>query len=56
MQKLIHSERFPLIILMTIALLIGMITFRNYGESWDDLQLYKYADNSLAAYSTWPRR
>src|SRR5688500_17160243 len=55
MQKLIHSERFPLIILMTIALLIGMITIRNYGESWDELQLYKYADNSLAAYSTWPR-
>jgi hypothetical protein len=55
MQKLINSERFPLIILMTIALLIGMITIRNYGESWDELQLYKYADNSLAAYSTWPR-
>jgi len=55
MQKLIHSERFPLIILMTIALLIGMITIRNYGESWDELQLYKYADNSVAAYSTWPR-
>ena len=55
MQKLIRSERFPIIILMTIALLIGMITVRNYGESWDELQLYKYADNSLAAYSTWPR-
>lgn len=55
MQKLIRSERFPLIILMTITLLIGMITVRNYGESWDELQLYKYADNSLAAYSTWLR-
>ena len=55
MQKLIRSERFPIIILMTIALLIGMITVRNYGESWDELQLYKYAHNSLAAYSTWPR-
>ena len=55
MQKLIRSERFPLIILMTIVLLIGMITVRHYGESWDELQLYKYADNSLAAYSTWLR-
>jgi hypothetical protein len=55
MQKLIRSERFPIIILMTIALLIGIITVRNYGESWDELQLYKYANNSLAAYSTWPR-
>jgi len=55
MQKPIRSERFPAIILMTIAFLIGMITVRNYSESWDELQLYKYADNSLAAYSTWPR-
>ncbi len=55
MQKLIRSERFPVIILMTIALLIGMITVRNYGESWDELKLYKYAGNSLAAYSTWLR-
>jgi len=55
MQKLIHSERFPLIVLMAIALLIGMITIRHYSESWDELQLYKYADNSLEAYSTWPR-
>jgi len=56
MQKLIHSERFPLIVLMAIALLIGMITIRHYSESWDELQLYKYADNSLEAYSTWPRK
>lgn len=55
MQKPISSERFPIIILMTIAFLIGMITVRNYGESWDELQLYKYAGHSLAAYSTWPR-
>jgi hypothetical protein len=55
MQKLIRSERFPMIVLMAIALLIGIITIRHYSESWDELQLYKYADNSLAAYSTWPR-
>ena len=55
MQNLFRSERFPLIILMTIAFILGMITVRNYGESWDELKLYKYADNSLAAYSTWPR-
>lgn len=55
MQNLIRSERFPIILLMTIALIIGMLTVHNYGESWDELKLYKYADNSLAAYSTWPR-
>ena len=40
---------------MIFALVIGLITVRNYGESWDELKLYKYADNSLAAYSTWLR-
>src|ERR1700752_4266548 len=55
MQNIFRSERFPFWILMTIALVIGIMTIRNYGESWDELKLYKYADNSLAAYSSWPR-
>ena len=55
MKRLSSSEHLPSIILMTIALIIGLMTIRNYGESWDELQLYKYADNSIAAYSTWPR-
>jgi hypothetical protein len=55
MQNLIRSERFPFALLMTIAVLIGIITVHNYGESWDELKLYKYADNSIEAYSTWPR-
>jgi len=55
MQNLIRLERLPLIILMTVTVIIGIITVRNYGESWDELQLYKYADNSLLAYSTWLR-
>ena len=55
MQNLIHSDRLPFWILLAVALVIGMITVRNYGESWDELQLYKYAENSIAAYSTWPR-
>ncbi|MCI0555730.1 MAG: hypothetical protein L0287_32690 [Anaerolineae bacterium] len=54
MQNLIRSERFPFWILMIVALFIGIITVHNYGESWDELKLYKYADDSLAAYSTWP--
>jgi len=55
MQKLVRSERFPFLVLMTAALIIGLVTIRNYGESWDELQLYKYAGNSLTAYSTWLR-
>ena len=40
---------------MIIAFFIGLFTIRNYGESWDELKLYKYAANSLEAYSTWIR-
>src|SRR5262245_25742565 len=55
MQNPHCSERFPIIFLMTLALIIGMITVHNYGESWDELKLYKYAENSLNAYIVWPR-
>jgi hypothetical protein len=55
MKNLLGSDRFTFWILMIVTLFIGLITVRNYGESWDELKLYKYADNSLAAYSTWMR-
>lgn len=55
MQNLFRSERFLFWILMTIALVIGIITVHNYGESWDELKLYKYAENSLNAYMAWPQ-
>jgi len=54
MKSLSRSEHSQFLILMTIALVIGMITFRNYGESWDELNLYKYAERSLEAYVAWP--
>ncbi len=41
--------------LLLIGLLIGLLTVRQYGESWDELQFFKYADRALQAYSTWPR-
>ncbi len=34
--------------------LIGILLTRHYGESWDELKFYKYADLSLQAYATWP--
>lgn len=33
---------------------IGVLVTRQYGESWDELQFFKYADRALAAYTTWP--
>jgi len=34
--------------------LLGLLLTRNFGESWDELKFYKYADSALEAYTTWP--
>ncbi len=49
-----YRAHLPIIALLTVALLIGVFTVRQYGESWDELQFFKYADRALQAYSTWP--
>ncbi len=46
--------RDPIFIVLLIGLLIGVLVTTQYGESWDELQFYKYADRALEAYSTWP--
>src|SRR5512140_2005657 len=51
----IIRKHLPIVSLLTIALVIGLLTVRQYGESWDELQFFKYADRALQAYSTWPR-
>lgn len=46
--------REPILIVLLIGLLIGVLVTTQYGESWDELQFYKYADRALEAYGTWP--
>lgn len=41
-------------IVLALSLLIGIFTLQQYGESWDDLSLQKYAAKSLDAYRSWP--
>ncbi len=41
------------IIFLTLAIL-GAIATNHFGESWDELKFYKYADLALSAYQTWP--
>lgn len=48
-------DRFILIVL-AVALLVGAFTLDDYGESWDDHSLRKYADYSLRTYQTWRAR
>jgi len=40
-------------IFLALALFGALIT-RHYGESWDELKFYKYANTALSAYTTWP--
>lgn len=42
----------PVFILLTV-LLAGLLTFDDYGQSWDEDSLQTYAIKSLNAYSTW---
>ena len=49
------KRNFPMIVLLAASLLIGLFTFNDYGESWDELKLYDYASDSLEAYFTWPQ-
>jgi len=44
----------PIFIVLVIGLILGLLVTTQYGESWDELQFYKYADRALEAYSSWP--
>lgn len=48
------DNKYSIFILLAVGLLIGILTIKQYGESWDELQFFKYADRALEAYSTWP--
>lgn len=47
------KKHLPILIVLLTGLLIGFATFDHYGESWDELQFYKYADSALGSYSAW---
>lgn len=42
-------------IILACVFLAGLLTFNRYGESWDDRSLQKYAEKSIAAYTTFPQ-
>ena len=48
-------KKHSLIIIFLVVGILGVLITRQYGESWDELQFFKYADRALAAYSSWPR-
>jgi len=40
-------------ILLTAVAVVGLAVVRQYGESWDEQQFFKYADRALQSYATW---
>ena len=52
-MKFTLNKKKTVFILFAIGLLIGILTIKQFGESWDELQFFKYADRALEAYSTW---
>jgi hypothetical protein len=50
-KRLAGHPNFPLLLLLTINLLAGLWTFRDYGFSWDEPLFYSYADSVGYAYS-----
>ena len=50
MKSLFRSQHLPILLLLTIAFLIGCFTVNDYGESWDEPDIYRYGEYALNAY------
>lgn len=50
------KKNYPILIILSLSLLLGFFTFDQYGESWDDKSLQKYAVKSINAYASWSQR
>ena len=51
---MVRSKNWLVLFGFLIVAALGIFLTRNYGESWDELKFYKYADLSLQSYTTWP--
>lgn len=51
MTKLLQRRHRPIVLLLIAAFLIGVVTVRDYGESWDEADIYRYSQYSLQAYT-----
>jgi len=50
MKPFFRSPRFALLLTLTAALVVGYFTAPDYGLSWDEVGIYRYANNTLKAY------
>lgn len=52
-RAVVINQNLPVLILFALVLIAGSITFKRYGESWDENLLQIYAEQSIKSYSTW---
>ena len=50
-SRLLKHSLTPIILLLAINLSAGLLTFRQYGMSWDEPLFYNYADSIRMAYT-----
>ena len=50
MKKLFRSENFPIIALLILCFAIEIVVAKDYGESWDEPNIFIYANYSFQAY------
>ncbi|HLA87157.1 MAG TPA: hypothetical protein VJL10_03985 [Anaerolineales bacterium] len=48
------SKSLAFITIGVLLCILGTLITPHFGESWDELKFYKYADLALGAYRTWP--
>lgn len=51
LRALARHSHLPVILLVGFNLLVGLITFRAYGMSWDEPLFYEYAESIPSAYA-----
>ena len=49
-SKITAHKNFPILVLIGINIIVGLIIVTDYGESWDEIYRYEYAQASLDAY------
>ena len=50
-HSFLQNKNFPIVLLLTISLIIGIFTFQDYGMTWDEYLYYQYGEAIGYAYS-----
>lgn len=49
-KKILSNQNTSIIALLILSLAVGLLTLKDYGESWDEYNIYKYSNYAINAY------